>query len=187
MKYFSPLLLMFLAGAFMQNAAAEQADRNKPINIEANLAAAEQNNRVRTLEGNVVLTQGTLRLNAEKVVANEDQAGYRVFHLYGATNSQIAFRQKREGFDDYMEGFSDRAEYDERSSTLKLFSRARLKNGDDELKGEYIYYNSATEAMQARNAIPDAKPAAGTPGRVTITIQPKNADAPVEKGAAKNR
>lgn len=157
-------------------ASGEQADRNKPTNIEADVATVDQNNRVRTLEGNVVLTQGTMRLAAQKMVVREDDEGYIKAEIFGSTTAQVAFRQKREASDDFMEGFADRAEFDDRSDTLKLFSRARLKNGADELKGEYIYYNSATEVVQARNAIPDGKatPTVGAPaGRVNITIQPR--------------
>jgi lipopolysaccharide export system protein LptA len=159
-------------------AAAEQADRNKPTNIEADVATVDQNNRVRTLEGNVILTQGTMRLAAQKMVVREDEEGYIKAEIFGSAAAQVAFRQKREASDDFMEGFADRAEFDDRADTLKLFSRARLKNGADELKGEYIYYNSATEVVQARNAIPDGKatPDPGAaPNRVNITIQPRAA------------
>lgn len=157
-------------------ATAEQADRNKPTNIEADVATVDQNNRVRTLEGNVILTQGTMRLAAQKMVVKEDDEGYIRAEIFGSAAAQVAFRQKREASDDFMEGFADRAEFDDRADTLKLFSRARLKNGADELKGEYIYYNSATEVVQARNAIPDSKaaPVPGAPAnRVNITIQPR--------------
>ena len=158
---------------------AEQADRNKPINIEFDVATLDQNKRVRTLEGNVILTQGTMRFAAERMIVKEDDAGAVTAEAFGGPKGQIAFRQKREGSAEFMEGFADRAEFDDKAATLKLLSRARLKSGGDELKGEYIYYNSATEVMQARNALPDAK-AATVPGssssRPTITIQPKISD-----------
>ena len=161
------------------NVNAEQADRTKQIVIEADVATVNDKNRTRTLEGNVVLTQGTMRFTAERMIVKEDDAGFMTAQAFGGPNGQVAFRQKREGVNDFMEGFADRAEFDDQADTMKLLSRARLKSGNDELKGEYIYYNSATEVMQARSAPPDAKgaPAAGSaPGRVKITIQPKVAD-----------
>ncbi|MEQ1515384.1 MAG: lipopolysaccharide transport periplasmic protein LptA [Usitatibacteraceae bacterium] len=157
---------------------AEQADRTKPINIEFDVATLDQTKRVRTLEGNVVLTQGTMRVSAERMVVKEDEAGFVTAQAFGGPKGQVTFRQKREGTTDVMEGYADRAEFDDQADTLKLLSHARLKSGGDELKGEYIYYNSATEVMQARNAIPDASgsPSTITPGkpttRPTITIQP---------------
>lgn len=172
-------LMMVAVGFSPLVTRAEQADRTKLINIEFDVATLDQNKRVRTLEGNVILTQGTMRFTAERMIVREDDAGAVTAEAFGGPKGQIAFRQKREGSAEFMEGFADRAEFDDKADTLKLLSRARLKSGADELKGEYIYYNSATEVMQARNAIPDAKgnsmPAATT-NRPTITIQPKNAD-----------
>ncbi len=161
------------------NVNAEQADRTKQIDIEADVATVNDKNRTRTLEGNVVLTQGTMRFTAERMIVKEDDAGFMTAQAFGGPSGQVAFRQKREGVNDFMEGFADRAEFDDQADTMKLLSRARLKSGGDELKGEYIYYNSATEVMQARNALPDAKgatPVGSAPGRVKITIQPKVTD-----------
>lgn len=159
---------------------AEQADRTKPIDVEANVATVDdKNNRIRTLEGNVILTQGTMRLTAERVVIKEDDAGFTTAQIFGGPKGQVAFRQKRDNSTDFMEGSADRAEFDDQADTLKLLSNARLKSGGDELKGEYIFYNSATGEMQARNVLPDAKGVAvsgGNVGRVKITIQPKSAD-----------
>jgi lipopolysaccharide export system protein LptA len=162
------------AGAF-----AEQADRTKQIEIVFDMATLDQNKRVRNLEGNVVLTQGTMRFSAERMVVKEDEAGNMSAMAFGSAKGQVSFRQKREGATDFIEGFADRAEFDDQTDTLKLLSRARLKSGGDELKGEYIYYNSATEVMQIRNAIPDAKGTVTTgngTNRPTITIQPKLAE-----------
>lgn len=168
---------------------AEQADRTKPIDIVFDVATLDQSKRVRTLEGNVVLTQGTMRFSAERMVIKEDDAGYMSAMAFGGPNSQVAFRQKREGAADFIEGYADRAEFDDQADTLKLVSRARLKSGGDELKGEYIYYNSATEVMQVRNAVPDAKGNATTgsgTNRPTITIQPKlSVEKPTQPASAK--
>jgi len=166
---------------------AEQADRSKPINIEYDVLTIDQNKLVRTLEGNVILTQGTMRFAAQRMVIKEDEGGFVTAEASGGPNGQIAFRQKREGAADFIEGFADRAEFDDKARELKLLSRARLKSGSDELKAEYIYYNSATEVMQARNAIPGAKGAAATGGgytRPTITIQPKTPDEKSKQSSA---
>ena len=161
------------------NAGAEQADRTKPVEVEADVANVDQSKRTKTLEGNAILTQGTMRLTAERIVIKEDETGYTTAQIYGGPNGQVVFRQKREGTADFMEGSADRAEFDDQADTIKLLSHARLKSGGDELKGEYIYYNSATEVMEARKSIPDAKgvtlPASNS-GRVKITIQPKISD-----------
>lgn len=180
MRHCLEFALTLLGIFYASQVAAEQADRTKPIDVEANIATVDdKNNRIRTLEGNVILTQGTMRLTAERVVIKEDDAGFTTAQIFGGPKSQVAFRQKRDNSADFMEGSADRAEFDDQADTLKLLSNARLKSGGDELKGEYIFYNSATGEMQARNVLPDAKGIAvsgGNVGRVKITIQPKNPD-----------
>ncbi len=169
------------------HAHAEKADRTKPIEINAASGTMDLANNVQTLEGNVVLVQGTMRITAERMRLKRDAQEHIFAELSGSNGSQITFREKREGFNDYMEGTADRAEFDDRANTVKLFSRAKLKNGGDELTGEYIYYNSITEVLQALGRIPDSKdPKGGTQtgdNRVRIVIQPR-ADAPRDAAAA---
>ena len=63
------LLLAGLALAAASVAHAEQADRTKPMEITSdNGCTMDQIKGVSTCEGNVVVIQGTLRLNADKVV-----------------------------------------------------------------------------------------------------------------------
>jgi lipopolysaccharide export system protein LptA len=172
-------------------AAAEQADRTKPVEVEADVANVDQGNRIKTLEGNAILTQGTMRLTAERIVIKEDEAGNTTAQIVGGPKGQVVFRQKREGTSDYMEGSADRAEFDDKADTVKLFMNARLKSGGDELKGDYIYYNSATEVMQAGKSASDAKGVTASgenSGRVKITIQPKISDEkPKQPAPAKNK
>ena len=87
----------------------------------------------------------------------------------------VTFRQKREGCEQFIEAFADRAEFDDRKDTLKLISHARLKNGDDELSGEVIVYNSETEYFQVLGDHPGAaNDVAKSAGRVHMLIQPKS-------------
>jgi lipopolysaccharide export system protein LptA len=164
-------------------ALAEKADRNKPIEMTAASGTSDLANNVQTLEGTVVLVQGTMRMTAERMRVKRDAQDRILAELFGTPTAQITFREKREGFDDFMEGVADRAEFDDRSNTIKLFGRARLKNGGDELTGEYIYYNSVSEVIQALGRIPepgdakrppDAGAGAGSASpRVRIVIQPR--------------
>jgi lipopolysaccharide export system protein LptA len=157
--------------------AAEQADRNLPIEIRALDVTIDQVNRTYELRGNATLTQGTMRLVAERMIVKEDDQGNRTAQLYGTTGKPVTFRQKREGSNEFMEGFADRAEFDDASDVLQLFSNARLKNGTDELRGEYIYYNSATEVLKASGQVPGGKPNTSESGQdVYFSLMPRNAD-----------
>ena len=165
-------------------AVAEKADRLKPTNIEAKRGTIDEANKVRTMEGDVILVQGTMRITAEKMVVKEDATGNISAQAFGPSAGQITFRQKREGFSDFVDGVADRAEFDDKASTLKLFGRARLTSAGDVAEGEYIYFNTATEVYAIRNSAADDKPGAvqaDTSGRVKITIQPRVREATESK------
>jgi hypothetical protein len=49
-------------------ARAEKADRDKPVNIEADRVSVDDVKKVQTFEGNVQLVKGTLIIRAERIV-----------------------------------------------------------------------------------------------------------------------
>ena len=53
-------------------AFAERADREKEVVIGADKWLGDDNNRASTFEGNVVITQGTMRITAAKVTVREN-------------------------------------------------------------------------------------------------------------------
>lgn len=157
-------LLIFSPACF-----AERADRDQPIHMEANQVLMDDAQQISTFTGNVRLTQGTLLLSGDKIVVEEDKEGFKHATVYGNT---AKFREKREGFDQYVEGYGDRIEYNTRTETLILHEKARLKRGLDEVSGDNIVYNTKTEIFQA-----DGRPASkGTdqPQRVRAILQPKS-------------
>jgi lipopolysaccharide export system protein LptA len=160
------------------SASAQTADREQPINYSADTGDVNYQTKVGALSGNVIITQGTLTIRADKIVfrQNADNSMSAT-----ATGNPVSFRQKRDGHDEYYEGFAQRAEYDGAKQLLELFDRALLKRGQDEIRSNYISYNSATEVFKAEGragaSAPGAPPAAAD-ARVRGVFQPKS-DAPV--------
>jgi len=160
---------------FAQSVVAERADRDKPVYLEADRATVEDVNRkegsrVSIFTGNVVLTQGTLRINADKMIMKEDLHGFRHATAIG---DLVSFRQKRDGLDEYVEGWSQRAEYDNKTDKIELFRQARLKRGSDEVQGDYISYDMNSEFFQVIGS-KERGVETGPDKRVRIIIQPKN-------------
>ncbi|MBY0474680.1 MAG: lipopolysaccharide transport periplasmic protein LptA [Nitrosomonas sp.] len=160
---------------FIPTVWAERADREKPIHLEADRATVEDVNRkegsrISVFTGNVILTQGTLRINADKVIMKEDSQGFR--HAT-ATGNLVSFRQKRDRMNEYVEGWSERAEYDSKSEKIELFRQARLIRGEDEVLGDYISYDMNSEFFQVISS-KERGVETGPDKRVRITIQPKN-------------
>jgi len=161
---------------------AERADREKPINIEADRVSVDESKTKKesVFEGNVTMTQGTLMLRADKVIVKQDAQGFNYAIAYG---KPAYIRQKVEDADEYAEGFADRLEYDGKADKVQMFGAARVKKGVDEARGDYISYDAVSGYYQV---IGGGK-VAGTPGnpegRVRAVIQPKNKlDKPGSKG-----
>jgi lipopolysaccharide export system protein LptA len=147
---------------------ADRSDKDKPVNVEADSARMDEVQKLAIYEGHVVLTQGTLMITADRIDVRQDDQG---FSSGKALGKPVYFRQKIEGRDEYAEGWAANLEYDGRAEKLKLSGQARLKRGEDDLRGNLITYDAKTEYFQAQGSI------SGSPGRVRAVIRPKNAPA----------
>lgn len=176
MKKSASLIVMLLAACFVlasPAAHAEKADRDKPINIEADRVNVDDAKQIATFEGRVVMTQGTLVIRGDRMEVRQDNQGFKT----GITWGNLAyFRQKREGFDEYIEGWAERIEYDGRADKVQLFNRASMKKGSDEVRGNYISYDANTEFFQVTGG--STKTSATGDGRVRAVIQPKPKEKP---------
>ena len=167
MKIMKMKLYAVLCAALLASSAhAEKADRDKPVNLEADTVTLDDINKVSVYQGNVVMSQGTLMLRADRVQVTQNADG--LDHV-SATGRPVAFRQKADGRDEYIEGFADRIEYNGVSSQLELIGQAMLRRGSDELRGAQISYNANTGFYKVVG-----QPNAQTPsGRVRAVIRPK--------------
>ena len=156
-----------------QVALAEKTDRDKPIFYQGDTGGANLGSKDGELVGNVVITQGTMTIRADRIVFHQNPDNSLSATAYG---NPVSFREKRDGVDEYYEGFAQRAVYDGQRRLLELFDRALLKKSSDEIRSNYISYNAATEVFKAEGR-PDARHAdAGeTPlgARVRGVFQPQ--------------
>jgi lipopolysaccharide export system protein LptA len=173
---FRPLiaaLAFFLAPGL---SLAERADRDKPLHLEALRVSIDDANKVQVLEGEVVLTKGTMVLRADRVVIIEDQYGFQKSTAFGGKNGLARFRQKREGVDEYVEGEAERIEYNTLNEVAELFHRAWFKSGEDTVKGDYIWYDAINEKYLVTAG--ESRDPKAPPQRVRAVIQPKKKDVP---------
>jgi lipopolysaccharide export system protein LptA len=168
---FSACILLAAATAH-----AERADREKEIVIVADHSTGDDVNKLLTLQGNVVVTQGTMRITAEKVTVKEDAQKNKV---YVATGSPVTFRQKREKLNEFIDGEAQRAEFDDKAELLKLYNRARVNSGANQLTGEFISYDMQRELAEVAGAPPGVTPPKDS--RVKVIILPPKKGAEEEK------
>lgn len=158
--------LVFLLASPASTAWAEKADRNLPVNLEADRVRVDDVHKVAVYEGHVVLSQGTLLITADSIEVHQDDKGFSFGEAHGGP---VYFRQKMDNSEEYAEGWASRLDYDGRggASKIKLVGQARLKRGVDELRGSLITYDSDSERYQAQGSTD------GGSGRVRAVIRPK--------------
>ena len=175
-----PLAVALLACALAApHARAEKADKDKPINFSSDTGGANYEQKTGSLKGNVVLTQGTMTIRADRIDFKQNADNSISATVYG---NPLSFRQKKDGSDDYYEGYAQRAVYDGQKDFLELFDRALLRQGADEIRSNYISYNTSTGVFSAEGR-PDAPGAPAGPGsRVRGTFQPRDENMPQKGG-----
>lgn len=166
MKHAERLVILMTVGMLSLGAPAlaERADRDKPVHIEADTVRMDDLQRVAVYEGKVVLSQGTLRVQADRVEVRQDAEGF----LTGiAVGKPAHFRQRLDGRGDWVDAWANRVEYDARREQVRLIGEAYLKKGEEELRGDIITYDARSELYQASGGLPGQKP-----GRVRAVIMP---------------
>jgi len=175
-------LAVALAAGLAAPAAAEKADRGKPLSIEADQPGTlDLIKQVVVFNGNVVVAQGTMAIRADKVEVRERPDGHRSATALGTAGKPASFRQKREGVDETIEGQADRIEYDSRGDVVRFAGNAqvrRLRGGTpaDEISGNLITYDNGNETFSVQGGA--SAPAAGgasapSSGRVRVVITPR--------------
>lgn len=154
---------------------ALSTDRNQPINIEANRAEADNAKRITIYYGDVVITQGTLKITGETVTIEYDDQD-RLTKLV-SEGAPARFRQLPDGKVDapknYQVAHASRMEYYAREDLIVLLGDAVYGQGGDQVAADRIVYDSVNSKMKA-----ESRAAAGSDGeqpssRVKIRIDPK--------------
>ncbi len=174
MKKILALAILSLAAA---GASAEKADAAKQTEITSDSVDFNEITQTRTLTGDVVVKKGTLLLKSDKAVLKESPEGDMHVTLTSGASRPATFRQKRDGGESlWVEGQAQRIEYDDRTSVVKLFNNAQVRQLEgsitaDEIKAEFISYDSLREEFSGRNDA-SGETKAGK-NRVTMVIAPR--------------
>ncbi|TDN68433.1 lipopolysaccharide transport periplasmic protein LptA [Paraburkholderia sp. BL10I2N1] len=182
------LMALSLAG-FAPFAHAERADKDKPLNIEADNMTYDDLKQVNIFTGHVVATKGTIVIKADRVEVHQDPQGYQYATGTSTGNNLAYFRQKREGVDEYVEGTAERIDYDGKQDLTTLTTRATVRRLQglstlmDEVHGSVITYDGQNDFYTAKAGKDVAGP--GNPaGRVRAMLSPRNGGVAPLNGAS---
>ncbi|WP_426207539.1 lipopolysaccharide transport periplasmic protein LptA [Massilia sp. TWP1-3-3] len=179
------IIAIAVFGLVALGASAEKADAGKRAVIDYGTLLVDEVAQVTIVTGNIVVTKGTLVLRAEKAVIKTSPEEDMQVTLTGVPGKMATFRQKRDGGPElWVEGNAQRIEYDERSGVVKLFGSAHIRQIEgstmtDEIKSEFISYDSMREVFTARNDASGAsKPGEGRGQLIIAPRKPRAAPAP---------
>lgn len=159
---------------------AERADRDAPMQVEADTLRYDDAQRTSVFTGRVFITKGTIRIRAQRVEVRQDEQGYQFGVATGNATERAFYRQKREGLDEYIEGEAERIEYDGRADRVTLRGQAELRRYRgtalaDRTVGAVIVYDNRDDTFSVDGAR-DRPGAEGSAGRVRATLTPRSAD-----------
>ncbi|MHB1248964.1 MAG: lipopolysaccharide transport periplasmic protein LptA [Polaromonas sp.] len=173
-----PLILMTaVALGTVFPAVAEKADRDKPMNIEADALRYDDLRQSSVFTGNVVITKGTTIVRGGRIEVSQDPEGYQQAVSIAAPGKLAFYRKKRDGVDEYIEGEGERIEYDSRADTVKFIKRAvvRRYNGAtlvDETTGSLIVYDNITDMFTVDGGAQN-RTVANPAGRIRAMLSPR--------------
>jgi lipopolysaccharide export system protein LptA len=162
------IALVACLAALPSSTQARSDDRQQPMAIEADYADATLADDSESILKKVVITQGSLRIEADMATVTRRAGEITRVLLEG----KPASLQQQNDNGARMRASAHRIDYDTTSEIVVMTGAVEIDQGADTMRGEKITYN-----------LTDGQLNAGAEGsRIHMTIQPKPA-APKEGGA----
>ncbi len=153
------LILILSSGAVM----ALESDSEQPIYIDSNNAVYDEKTEVSTYTGNVVATQGSIKIDADQLVVYLKDGN--IVKLI-ATGKPSKFKQLPAVGKDEMFGEGLINEFYPDKNLLIFMKNASVWQGDAKQSSEYIEYDTKNSLLKAGEPATDGK-------RVHSVIKPK--------------
>ncbi|PKH25821.1 lipopolysaccharide ABC transporter substrate-binding protein LptA [Enterobacterales bacterium CwR94] len=143
-------LNVFLASVLFAAALpafALTGDSEKPVSVTSQNQALDMNGNVATFTGNVIITQGSIKITADKVVVNRPggDSNKTIIDAYGAP---ATFYQMQDNGKP-VQGHAQKMHYELAKDFVELTGEAYLEQLDSNVKGDRITYLVKEQKMQA--------------------------------------
>lgn len=168
----NPEWLALLLALLLTPAWALESDRQQPLKIVADSATLDEKDGTATYQGNVVLTQGSLKISAQRLHITTEQGKV---NLVRAEGKPAQFSQQPAANQPAVTATALTIDYQVKDQTLVLRRKAAVIQNENVFKGEEITYEIQSQRLRAEGQSKDTpKGEAGT-GRVEM-ILPSAAD-----------
>jgi len=161
------LTIAIVIGWISNVAIALESDSTKPIDITADSAEFLDGEKKVIYLGNVILKQGSMVLEADKVIIQEKISSKKGSSLY-ADGRPAKFKQKMAGKrGKYARGRANRIEYYSKSELIYLIGKASLTQDGNNIRSDRITYNRNESRIQGGKAAKGKQ-------RVKFTVRPSD-------------
>jgi lipopolysaccharide export system protein LptA len=134
----------------------------QPITITADRAEIDERRGTSTYTGNVVLTQGDVRMEADRLLVHTKDGDLQSINAEG---NPVRYQAVRNGGEP-LQGNSLRMRYEADTGILLLLDKAEFWQGPNRFSGERIQYDRKEARVTAGQGENGGE-------RVQVTIQPK--------------
>lgn len=146
------------------------SDRQQPIHIEADTADLDDKKGVAIYRGDVVVTQGTLKITGDTVtVVQQANGDVKSFKSVGRP---AYYEQIPDVGKDKVQAWGLTIEYLAQQNKIIITDQARVEQGKNTFRGEKITYDTIAETVVAGRA-PSGTVSREEP-RINMVIQPKD-------------
>lgn len=147
-------------------AQGKSSDRNQPMDVQAdNTDAVMEDNSDSTLNGNVVITQGTLQIKADRAIIHRSKGDIDKVTL---TGGPVVMKQVNDSGEP-MNAQASTIVYTLSSDLILLSGNVNIEQPRGSMRGENVKYDLKTGRLNG----------GGDGNRVSMRIMPKN-KAPAE-------
>jgi lipopolysaccharide export system protein LptA len=166
------IALITISFSLSHNCLALSSDKEKAIELEADSADLDDKKGISIYRGNVILTQGSTRLNASQLTLYHDKK-HKLIRAK-AIGSPARFKQRPDGEKIDVSAKASKMIYLLKEETIELYGNALFWQGKNSFRGDKIIYDTKNDIVKASSK----KSADGTiqsGGRVKVTIEAKQA------------
>lgn len=133
------------------SALALKNDTNQPINIVSDNQSLDMDNRIVTFTDNVVITQGSILIKADKVVITRPAEKSGKKETIEAFGRPVTFQQTLDNGKP-VKGKANKVHYDLTTEFLTLTGNAELKQLDSKINSERISYDVKKQQLKAKGS-----------------------------------
>ncbi len=165
MKCTNAFFLLIWVLLFSANVWSLDTDARQPIYIESDAATYDEKKGESVYTGNVQVTQGSMRMNSDRLVILMSESGEKELNKMIATGNPVRFKQKPSDDKEEIRGKSLRVEYYGKDGKLILLEKAKVVQGSNTYTSERIEYDTKNSIVKAGAKDSNTK-------RVHVTLHP---------------